>query len=159
MAKEKAAQRPIPNASKTETKTMTETPVLNESLELSSMNKEMPKDYNTENAIQLGDDIREIKSTKLKYHRNGVTGVARILQRFPVSEIVNVEAGVFDEKRNGDQLVFDFLVAVFDDAEFVKQHYDDMTSADIDRILEIFFRLNGITEREEKNRQAKEMKT
>ena len=64
---------------------------------------------------------------------------------------------MLDPERDGDAIVFDFLVAVFDDAKIVKKYYDDMTSEDIDRIIKIFKRLNKIDEKEEasKNREAK----
>ena len=119
--------------------------------------KELPKDYNEENAVTFGDETREIKSTKLKYHRNNTEISYKIFQTFPLPDVLSMEKGYFDPNRDGDQMLFDFLVAVFDDVEFVKRHYDDLTSEDIDRVLEIFCRVNGITEREEqaKNRAAK----
>ena len=119
--------------------------------------KELPKDYNEENAVTFGDETREIKSTKLKYHRNNTAISYKIFQTFPLPDVLSMEKGYFDPNRDGDQMLFDFLVAVFDDVEFVKRHYDDLTSEDIDRVLEIFCRVNGITEREEqaKNRAAK----
>lgn len=153
------AKKPLPTSTETENKIMTETPVNKEVPEASELTREMPKDYNPANSICLGDEWREIKSTKIKYQRNGATLASRILERFALPDVLSVGAGTFDPERDGDQIVFDFLVAVFDDVEFVKKHYDDMTAADIDKILEIFCRLNGITEREEKNRVAKETKT
>ena len=163
--------KPIPEAQEVKnaelTPTETETKVLNETLaikelpEVNNTQKELPKDYNEENSIKLGDEVREIKSTKLKYHRNNTAVSYKIFQTFPLPDVLSMEKGYLDPNRDGDQILFDFLVAVFDDAEFVKRHYDDMTAADVDRILEIFCRLNGISEREEqaKNRQAKGTKT
>ena len=46
---------------------------------------------------------------------------------------------------------------MFDDGRLVKTHYDNMTAEDIEKILEIFGRVNHIDEKEEaarKNRLA-----
>lgn len=75
----------------------------------------------------------------------------------PLNEFLAYEKGVFDKDRDSDQILFDFLIAVFDDSQLVKSHYDDMTAEDIERILEIFGRVNHIDEKEEaarKNREA-----
>ena len=68
-----------------------------------------------------------------------------------------IQQGVYDPKRDGLQIIFDFLVAVFDDEQFVRDNFDYMTAADIERILEIYRRINKIEEKEEaaKNREAK----
>lgn len=123
----------------------------------SSLKAELPKDYNPANAITLGEETREIKPTKLKYHRNRTAVAYRILQVYPLPDVLAFDKGTLDADRDGDQIVFDFLCAVFDDSAFVKRHYDDMSSADMDRIVDIFCRVNGITEKEEqaKNRAAK----
>lgn len=162
-----AAKKPVPvateekkeelNPTATENKEMTETPAIKEVPEFKETNKEMPKDYNEANSVIFGDEVREIKSTKLKYHRNRTAVAYRILQLYPLPDMLSADKGVFDPERDGDQILFDFLVAVFDDSKFVQRHYDNMTAEDIDRIVEIFCRVNGITEKEEeaKNRQAK----
>ena len=81
----------------------------------------------------------------------------RILDLYPLPDILSMEKGVLDPDRDGDQIVFDFLTAVFDDGKFVAQHYDHMDSETVDRAVKIFKRLNHIEDKEEaaKNRAAK----
>lgn len=140
-------ERPIPEA----TETKKELP------EQTAEKAERPKDYIEENAVQFGDEIREIKPTKLKYHRNRTAIAYRIFQLYPLSDVAAMDKGVLDPNRDGDQILFDFLCAVFDDSAFVSRHYDDLTAPLLDKIVEIFCRINGITEKEEaaKNRAAK----
>ena len=78
---------------------------------------------------------------------------------YPLPDVLAMDAGVIDTERDGDQIVFDFLVAVFNDSKLVSRYYDDMTADDVDRCVKIFKRLNHIDEKEEaaKNRQAKGM--
>ncbi len=129
--------------------------------EVNETQKEMPKDYNVANSVTIDGETREIKGTKLKYHRNRTAVAYRILQIYPLPDILGMDKGIMDPDRDGDQILFDFLVAVFDDAKFVQRHYDNMTAEDIDKIVEIFCRVNGISEKEEqaKNRQAKATRT
>ena len=71
---------------------------------------------------------------------------------------IKVEA---DKAKEPDQLLFNFLVAVFDSSEFVRDNYDEMTADEVDRIVKIFGRINHIDEKEEaarKNREAQEAK-
>ena len=71
--------------------------------------------------------------------------------------------------RSGDQALLEWLCAVFDDSvgvgetaekrrderiEFVKKNYNQMDSEMIEKILEIFKRVNRITEKEEKLKNA-----
>lgn len=89
-----------------------------------------------------------------------MTTAYRILDLYPLPDILAMEKGVLDPKKDGDSMVFDFLTAVFDDGKFVSQHYDNMDSETIDRAVKIFKRLNHIEDKEEasKNRAAKETK-
>ena len=75
----------------------------------------------------------------------------------PLTEFLAYDKGTFDPERDADQMLFDFLTAVFDDARLVTESYDDMSAEDIERVLEIFGRLNHIDEKDEaarKNREA-----
>lgn len=121
------------------------------------LNKELPKIEHEENCVTLGDRKIEIKPTKLKYFRNRTASIYSALKLVPINEFLAYDKGVFDNDRDSDQILFDFLIAVFDDGSIVKAYYDDMTSEDIERILEIFGRINHIEEKEEaarKNREA-----
>lgn len=105
----------------------------------------------------LGNRKVEIKATKLKYFRNRTASIYSALKLVPLNEFLAYDKGVFDSERDSDQILFDFLIAVFDDGKLVKTHYDNMTAEDIEKILEIFGRVNHINEKEEaarKNREA-----
>lgn len=119
--------------------------------------KDAPATQNQQNCIKLGDRDVEIKATKLKYFRNRTASIYSALKLVPQNEFLAYDKGVFDQDRDSDQILFDFLVAVFDDGALVRAHYDNMTSDDIEKILEIFGRVNHINEKEEaarKNREA-----
>ena len=125
--------------------------------EESPLEKEQPQTLPMENCVKLGDDLVEIKSTKLKYFRNKMASAYGVLKIIPLNELLTYGKGVLDEKRDADQLLFDFLVAVFDGPEIVRDHYEDMTADDVEQIFKIFGRLNHIDEKEElqrKNREA-----
>lgn len=119
--------------------------------------EEKPSDYLEENCVLIDGQKIEIKPTKLKYFRNkGASGYG-IIKAVPLHELLTYEKGVLDETRDADQLLYDFLVAVFDDSVFVRDHYDDLDADTIDRIVKIFGRINHIDEKEEaarKNREA-----
>lgn len=131
------------------------------------LNKDLPPVVNPENVIRLGDKDIEIKATKLLYQRNRTAAAYRILEIYPLPDVLAMEKGILDPERDGDAIVFDFLTAVFDNkpggpdptgtAEMLREHYDSLTSEDIDRAVQIFKRLNHIEDKEEaaKNRAAK----
>ena len=124
----------------------------------SKMDKPLPADKPLENCVKIGDELIELKPTKLRYLRNKMASGYNVFKTYPLHEVLLVAAGRIDETRDGDQLLFDFLVAAFDDPFFVKTHYDDMTADDVEQVLKIFGRLNHIDDRENerKNREAQE---
>jgi len=117
---------------------------------------EKPKEVKEENCVVLGEDKFELKPTKLKYFRNKAASAYGIIKAVPLHELLTYEKGVIDENRDADQLLFDFLVAAFDDSAFVRDHYDDFDADIIDRVVKIFGRLNHIDEKEETARKNKE---
>lgn len=121
------------------------------------LDKELPNIEREENCIMLGERKVEIKPTKLKYFRNRTASIYSALKLIPLNEFLAYEKGTFDAERDSDQILFDFLIAVFDNGPLVKACYDDMTADDIEKILEIFGRINHIEDKEEaarKNREA-----
>ena len=124
--------------------------------EESKLTKEDPEIIPKENCIAIDGKEIEIKPTKLKYFRNKMASAYGVLKIVPLNELLAYGKGVIDEKRDADQLLFDFLVAVFDDPNFVKLHYDDMTADDVEKIFKIFGRLNHIDEKEEQQRKNRE---
>lgn len=122
----------------------------------SKLDKEAPQTIPIENCIKLGDELIEIKPTKLKYFRNKMASAYGVLKIVPLNELLAYGKGVIDEKRDADQLLFDFLVAVFDNVEIVRDHYEEMTADDVEQIFKIFGRLNHIDEKEEQQRKNRE---
>lgn len=122
------------------------------------LNKAPPSDINPENCVTINGETIELKATKIKYQRNRTAAAYHILEMYPLADVLAWDKGIVDPERDGDQVVFDFLVAVFDNSKLVTRLYDAMTTSDIERILKIFRRLNKIDEKEEaaKNRAAKE---
>ena len=126
--------------------------------EESKLDKAMPAEVDPENCVTINGETIEIKPTKIKYQRNRTAAAYHILEIYPLADILAWDKGVVDPERDGDQVLFDFLTAVFDNSKLVTRLYDHMTTGDIERILKIFKRLNKIDEKEEaaKNRAAKE---
>lgn len=138
-----------------ETKEVPETP------EATDPNTELPLPYDPENTVFVNNKPVEIKPTKLKYFRNKTASAYGILKVVPLTEFLTYGKGVLDPKRDADQMLYDFLIAVFDDPEFVRDNYDDMTAETVERAIKIFGRINGVDEKEEaarKNREAQAQK-
>jgi len=112
--------------------------------------KELPDTSSAINCVKIGEKLVEIKPTKLKYQRNRTALFYKILDIYPLPDIFGMEKGAFGDDRDGDQAVFEWLIAVFDNEEFVKENYDEFDSETIERVLEIFKRLNKTKEKEDK---------
>ena len=120
------------------------------------LNKVIPPMYKPENCVKIAGEPVEIKPTKLRYFRNKSASIYSILKVVPLNEFLAYEKGVFDKERDSDQILLDFLVAVFDDEKLVRDNYDNLTADDIEKILEIFGRVNHINEKEEAARKNRE---
>ena len=119
--------------------------------------KDLPPELNEENCVEINGEKIEIKPTKLKYFRNKAASGYGIIKAVPVHELLTYGKGVLDPDRDADELVYDFLVAAFNDAPFVRKNYNEMDSEVLDRVCKIFGRINHIDEKEEaarKNREA-----
>jgi hypothetical protein len=147
----------IPTATKKITAKPEESKKLETTPEESSPKEEMPSDLLEENCVVVDGQKIEIKPTKLKYFRNKAASAYGIIKAVPLHELLTYGKGQLDEKRDADQLLYDFLVSVFDDSKFVRDHYDNMDADMVDRCVKIVGRLNHIDEKEEaarKNREA-----
>ena len=133
-----------------------ETPKLEETPEASPEKEEKPSDVIEENCVIVGDKKVELKPTKLKYFRNKAASAYGIIKAVPLHELLTYQKGVLDENRDADQLLYDFLVAAFDDSTFVRDNYDDLDADTIDKIVKIFGRINHIDEKEEQARKNRE---
>ena len=128
-----------------------EKPVPNTGMET----KELPKVGNPENTVIIGGKLIEIKPTKLKYQRNRTAVFYHILELYPLSDILAMGPKSFGDGLDGDKKLYDWLVAVTDDEDLIREHYDEIDSDTIYRMLEIFRRVNKISEMEEKLKNAK----
>lgn len=112
--------------------------------------KETPMVGNPENTVMIGGKPIEIKPTKLKYQRNRTATFYRALEIYPLIDILAMEAGAFGDDRDGDKALMDWLIAATDDEELIIEHYNDMDTETIEKILSIFRRVNRIDEKDEK---------
>lgn len=112
--------------------------------------KELPKVGNPENTVMIGGEPIEIKATKLKYQRNRTATFYKLLDVYPVTDVLAMDAGAFGDERDGDKALMDWLIAATDNEELILANYDEMDTATIEKILTIFRRVNKIDEKEEK---------
>lgn len=136
--------------------TPTETAKIETIPEHSSEKTEMPSDFLEENCVIVDGKKIEIKPTKLKYFRNKAASAYGIIKVVPLHELLTYDKGILDKDRDADQLLYDFLVAAFDDPEFVKTNYDNLDADAIERVVKIFGKINHIDEKEEAARKNKE---
>lgn len=114
--------------------------------------KELPKVGLAENVVIIGDQPIEIKPTKLKYQRNRTAAFYRMLDLYPLVDIMAMAEGTFGDDRDGDKAIMDWLIAATDNEQLIIENYDEMDTETIERILSIFKRINKITEKEEKQK-------
>ena len=103
-----------------------------------------------ENTVMIGGRPIEIKPTKLKYQRNRTALFYKMLDVYPLADIMGMETGTLGDDRDGDKAVMNFLIAATDDEQQIVEHYDEMDTETIETILSIFKRLNKIDEKEAK---------
>lgn len=117
--------------------------------------KELPVVGNPENTVIIGGNLIEIKPTKLKYQRNRTAVFYHILELYPLTDILAMGKNAFGDGLDGDKKLYDWLVAVTDNEELIRNHYDEIDSGVIYQMLEIFRRINKISEMEEKLKNVK----
>ena len=122
--------------------------------EVQQSEKVLPQVGSPENSIVIGDRLIEIKPTKLRYQRNRTAAFYKMLELYPLADILAMEAGAFGDDRDGDKAVMDWLIAVFDDEALVLEHYDSMDTGTVEQLLEIFRRVNRIDEKEQKQKNV-----
>ena len=112
--------------------------------------KESPKTGHQENMVSIGGVTIEIKPTKFIYERNRTATFYKILELYPVGEIFHMTPEQIGDGRDGDKAVFDWLIAVTDNEELIKQKYDEIDQTTVDKQVEIYKRVNRIQEKEER---------
>ncbi len=142
------------------TEQIKEKPVSSKKVEEIPMAKDLqdivPSLRKVENCVHIGNKEIEIFPTKLKYFRNKTATVYSILEAVPLTDFFAYAKGVFDPERDSDQILYDFLVAVFDDEKLIHKNYDNISVDDIEKILEIFDRVNNISKKKEETRKNRE---
>ena len=84
----------------------------------------------------------------MKYQRNKTALFYKVLQIYPVADILAMEAGTFGDDRDGDKALMDWLIAVTDDPDLIVANYDEIDSGVIEQLLSIYRRLNKVDEKE-----------
>ena len=146
----------IPTESPLKNETPTESEKKEEIPEASPTKEEMPSDKLEENCVLVNGQKIELKPTKLKYFRNKAASGYGIIKAVPLHELLTCGKGVLDENRDADQLLYDFLIAAFDNPTFVRDNYEEFDAEVIQRVITIFGRLNHIDEKEEQARKNRE---
>lgn len=115
--------------------------------ETQSVQLAAPSVQDKSNCVVLNGKSYEILPTRTKYFRTQWANGHVLLKHYTLSEIF-----ALTQERDGidgDEAIYKFLVAVFDDEELVKENYDDLDSETLYQICEIFRRVNKIDEIEE----------
>ena len=109
--------------------------------------KPIPAALDMDRTVFLRGKPYEIRPTKTKYFRTQWANGHVLLRHYTLSEVyaLTPERDGID----GDDAIFKFLVAVFDDEALVKEIYDDLDSESLYQICEIFRRVNKIEEIED----------
>ena len=114
--------------------------------------KGLPQIGSPENSVRIGDQLIEIRPTKLKYQRNRTAAFYRMLELYPLADILAMEAGAFGDDRDGDKAIMDWLIAVTDDEQLILDHYNELDTGVIEQLLQIFRRVNRMDEKEQKQK-------
>lgn len=112
--------------------------------------KDAPPKGHPENMIMFGEKMIEIKPTKVKYQRDRTAAFSRILELYPLVDILGMDDTSFGDGRDGDKCVFDWLIAVTDDADLVTEYYDSLDTETVEKLLAIYRRVNKIDDKEAK---------
>lgn len=107
-----------------------------------------------ENTVVIGGTMIEIKPMKLKYVRNRTAAFRHILEIYPLSDILAMEQN-FGDGRDGDKALYDWLVAVTDNEDLIRENYDEIDTGVIYQLLAINRRIEKVDEMEAKLKNAK----
>lgn len=115
--------------------------------ETQSVQLAAPSVQDKSNCVVLNGKSYEILPTRTKYFRTQWANGHVLLKHYTLSEIF-----ALTQERDGidgDEAIYKFLVAVFDNEDLVKEVYDELDSEMLYRICDIFRRVNKIDEIEE----------
>ena len=115
--------------------------------ETQEIQMDAPSVQDKSNCVVLNGKSYEILPTRTKYFRTQWANGHVLLKHYTLSEIF-----ALTQERDGidgDEAIYKFLVAVFDNEDLVKEVYDELDSETLYRICDIFRRVNKIDEIEE----------
>ena len=113
--------------------------------------KPVPMVGKPENTVKIGDKIIEIKPTAILYHRARTAAFYKVIDLYPLPDIFAMPPELIgDPERDGDKCVFDWLIAATDDPELIKENYESIDTETVEKILEIFKRVNRIKDKEDR---------
>lgn len=115
---------------------------------------DLPEIGMPENTVSIGGVLIEIKPMKLKYIRNRTAAFRHILENYPLSDILAMENS-FGDGRDGDKALYDWLVAVTDNEDLIRDNYNEIDTDTIYRMLAIHRRIEKVDEMEAKLKNAK----
>lgn len=143
-------EKEIPNSAQAEKELPTPQAPAKEKPSAKSKQKPLPDVGLTENMVTIGGTVIEIKPTKLKYQRNRTAAFYKLLELYPLTDIMAMEEGTFGDDRDGDKATMDWLIAATDNEQLIVDNYDDIDTETIEKILKIFKRINRIDEKEDR---------
>lgn len=108
---------------------------------------ELPAAADTSCTVTIQGETYEIRPTRTKYFRTQWANGHVLLTHYTLTEIYALTRE--RDGIDGDETIFRFLVAAFDNEELVRKIYDELDSQTLYRICEIFRRVNQIDEIEE----------
>lgn len=120
---------------------------------------ELPQVGVPENTVQFGDTLIEIKPTKMRYLRDRTLNFYKILDIYPLVEILSWGGEAFEDGRDGDKCVMDWLIAVTNDPQLVKKNYNNIDVDTVENMLLIFKRLNRLEEKEQARKNLERERT
>lgn len=86
--------------------------------------KGLPQVGSPENSIVIGGRLVEIKPTRLRYQRNRTAAFYKILELYPLADVLAHGSGRVRRRPGRRQGAHGLAVAVTDDAELVRANYD-----------------------------------
>lgn len=90
--------------------------------------RDLPLPGNPENMVTLGGETIEIKPTKLKYMRNHTAAFYKVLELYPLPDVLAMEAGAFEDSfkmltRNAEKLLYILNFVLANDGIFFTSNY------------------------------------
>ncbi|MDK2801727.1 MAG: hypothetical protein PWQ70_3346 [Clostridiales bacterium] len=91
-----------------------------------------------DNEVLINGKKREILGTKIKYLKNGYFNAYKIINDIGIVELFNYS--------DGEELIKNFLISVFDDENYVNSVFEDLDVETIENIIEVVKKVNKIKE-------------